>query len=53
MNAPETGNAYLSICSSVCAFLSIASIQPMLTFVASIVAIVSGTYSIIKATKKK
>jgi len=53
MNAPETGNAYFSICSTVCAFLSIASIQPMLTFIASIVAIISGTYSIIKSTKKK
>jgi len=37
--------------SGICAFISLADIQPMLTFIASIIAIVSGIISIIKKTK--
>ena len=42
----------LSIVSGTFAFISIASWQPVLTFIASVIAIVSGIVSIIKNTKK-
>jgi hypothetical protein len=47
------GSASLSFLSGLCAILSIADIQPFLTFVGSIIAIVSGIVSIYKKTKKK
>ena len=45
-------NTYLSMISGFCAFISLSDIQPMLTFVASIVAIVSGIYSLVKKKRK-
>jgi hypothetical protein len=38
--------------SGFCAFISLTDIQPLLTFVASIVAIVSGIYSILRKKRK-
>jgi hypothetical protein len=45
-------NTYLSMISGFCAFISLSDIQPVLTFVASIVAIVSGIYSVIRRKRK-
>ena len=45
-------NTYLSMISGFCAFISLSDIQPVLTFVASIVAIVSGIYSLVKKKRK-
>jgi len=45
-------NTYLSMISGFCAFISLSDIQPVLTFVASIVAIVSGIYSLVRKRKK-
>lgn len=45
-------NTYLSMISGFCAFISLSDIQPVLTFVASIVAIVSGIYSLLKKKRK-
>ena len=45
-------NNYLSMISGFCAFISLSDIQPVLTFVASIVAIVSGFYSVTRMKKK-
>ncbi len=45
-------NTYLSMISGFCAFISLSDIQPALTFVASIVAIVSGVYSIFRKKRK-
>lgn len=45
-------NTYLSILSGFCAFISLSDIQPVLTFVASIVAIASGIYSIFRKKRK-
>jgi len=45
-------DSYLSMLSGFCAFISISAIQPVLTFVASILAIVSGVYSILKKKRK-
>lgn len=45
-------NSYLSMVSGFCAFISLTDIQPLLTFVASIVAIVSGIYSILRKKRK-
>jgi len=42
----------LSIVSGTFAFISITSWQPALSFIASLIAIVSGIVSIIKNTKK-
>lgn len=43
----------LSIVSGTFAFISVTSFQPTLTFMASVIAIVSGIVSIIKNTKNK
>jgi hypothetical protein len=48
----SVNNAYLSMVSGFCAFISLTNIQPVLTFVASIVAIVSGIYSIVRKKRK-
>jgi hypothetical protein len=54
MQGTETGNNNLTILSGVSALVSIGSIQPLLTFAASLIAIVSGLYSIyIKHKKNK
>ena len=45
-------NTYLSMISGFCVFISLSDIQPVLTFVASIVAIVSGIYSVIRRKRK-
>ena len=53
MNTPtETGNVYLSMVSAFCAILSLSAIQPILTFIASIVGICSGLYVMLKANGK-
>ena len=38
--------------SGFCAVISLSDIQPVLTFIASIIAIFSGVYSIYKKSKK-
>lgn len=43
----------LSVISGICALLSIANIQPYLTFIGSVIAIVSGGISIYKKLNKK
>lgn len=48
----NSGSAALSIVSGTFAFISVTSFQPALTFIASVIAIVSGIISIIKNTKK-
>lgn len=45
-------NPPLTAISGFCAVISLSDIQPMLTFVASLVAIISGIYSIYKKSKK-
>lgn len=49
-NNSESG--MLSIVSGTFAFISVTSFQPALTFIASVIAIVSGIVSIVKNTKK-
>ena len=47
MNAPASSdNGLLAMISGISAFITITSIQPYLTFAASIIAIVSGLYSL-------
>lgn len=41
-----------TIISGLCAVISLSDIQPVLTFIASLVAIASGIYSIYKKSKK-
>ena len=45
-------NPPLTAISGFCAVISLSDIQPILTFVASLVAITSGVYSIYKKSKK-
>lgn len=45
-------NPPLTAISGFCAVISLSNIQPILTFVASIIAIASGIYSIYKKSKK-
>lgn len=45
-------NPSLSIISGFCAVISISDIQPLLTFLASLIAIISGVYSIYNKIKK-
>lgn len=45
-------NPPLTAISGFCAVISLSDIQPILTFVASLVAITSGVYSIYKKYKK-
>ena len=45
-------NPPLTAISGICAVISLSDIQPILTFVASLVAITSGVYSIYKKSKK-
>jgi hypothetical protein len=47
----NTASGMLSIVSGTFAFISITSWQPTLTFIASVIAIVSGIISIRKNTK--
>lgn len=47
------GSGFLTIISGLCAILSLANIQPYLTFVGSVIAIVSGLISIYKKTNKR
>jgi len=42
----------LTAISGICAVISISDIQPVLTFIASLIAIFSGLYSIYKKSKK-
>jgi hypothetical protein len=45
-------NPPLTAISGICAVISLSDIQPVLTFVASLIAIISGLYSIYKKSKK-
>jgi len=45
-------NPPLTAISGFCAVISLSDIQPILTFIASLVAITSGVYSIYKKSKK-
>jgi len=45
-------NPPLTAISGICAVVSISQIQPVLTFIASLIAISSGLYSIYKKSKK-
>jgi hypothetical protein len=45
-------NPPLTAISGICAVVSITDIQPVLTFIASLIAIFSGLYSIYKKSKK-
>jgi hypothetical protein len=45
-------NPPLSAISGFCAVISLSDIQPVLTFIASVIAIISGVYSIYKKSKK-
>jgi hypothetical protein len=47
------GGGNLTLLSIVGAFISLSDVQPILTFVGSVIAIVSGLISIYKKTKKK
>jgi hypothetical protein len=42
----------LTAISGICAVISLSQIQPILTFIASLIAIISGVYSIYKKSKK-
>ena len=42
----------LTAISGLCAVISLSDIQPVLTFIASLIAIFSGVYSIYKKSKK-
>jgi hypothetical protein len=42
----------LTAISGLCAVISLSDIQPILTFIASLIAIFSGVYSIYKKSKK-
>jgi len=42
----------LTAISGICAVVSLSQIQPVLTFIASLIAIISGLYSIYKKSKK-
>jgi hypothetical protein len=42
----------LTAISGICAVVSLSQIQPVLTFIASLIAIMSGLYSIYKKSKK-
>jgi hypothetical protein len=42
----------LTAISGICAVVSLSQIQPVLTFIASLIAIISGIYSIYKKSKK-
>jgi hypothetical protein len=53
MSAPNSSdNMYLTLLSGAGAVVSLSAIQPLLTFTASIIAIVSGSYSIWLQYKK-
>jgi hypothetical protein len=45
-------NPPLTAISGICAVISLSDIQPVLTFIASLIAIFSGLYSIYKKSKK-
>ena len=45
-------NPPLTAISGFCAVISLSDIQPVLTFIASLIAIISGVYSIYKKSKK-
>ena len=45
-------NPPLTAISGICAVISLSDIQPILTFIASLIAIISGVYSIYKKSKK-
>jgi hypothetical protein len=45
-------NPPLTAISGFCAIVSLSQIQPVLTFLASLIAIISGVYSIYKKSKK-
>jgi hypothetical protein len=45
-------NPPLAAISGFCAVVSLSDIQPVLTFIASLIAIFSGVYSIYKKSKK-
>ena len=47
------GSGFLTIISGICALLSLANIQPYLTLIGSVIAIVSGAISIYKKIKRK
>lgn len=49
----STDNVILSMISAVSAVVSLSAIQPVLTFIASLIAIASGLYSFVKKSKKK
>jgi hypothetical protein len=53
MNHPSTDNVVLNLTCWLFTIVSLTSIQPMLTFIASIIAIASGVVSIYKKLKKK
>lgn len=44
-------NPPLNAISGICAVVSLSQIQPVLTFIASLIAIASGVYSIYKKSK--
>ena len=49
----DSNSVYASLLSVICATITLSSIQPILTLIASVVAIGSGLYSFIKKSKKK
>lgn len=52
--SPSSDNALLSVVSAISAVITLSAIQPYLTFTASIIAIVSGLYTLKgKLFKKK
>lgn len=54
MNSNTDSNSFLlSTISAFCAVVTLSSIQPILTFIASIIAIVSGIYSMYRNFNKK
>lgn len=51
-HTPETGNFYLSMVSAFFAAMSFATIQPAMQFLATLIAIFSGIYSMYLNYKK-
>lgn len=51
-HTPDSGNFYLSMVSAFFAAISFATIQPALQFLATIIAIISGIYSMYINYKK-
>jgi uncharacterized membrane protein HdeD (DUF308 family) len=51
-NTSDINSGILSMVSAIFAFVSLTAIQPILTFIASIIAIVSGIYSMYRNFNK-